>query len=257
MALWGDIASIQDRGGREYMEDRMAILPPTRSQPIGICAVFDGHNGHEVAQICSETMPAHLIRQAGDSLKADSPDAPTSIAKSFSFMDDEVRRKGVADNVGSTACVALIGPQMIWVANAGDSRAVLRTAHGVLDLSKDHKPMRGTEYDRITSAGGHLTFGDCPRVMGTLNLSRSIGDLYMRPYVISTPEVSRVALTPSDRFLLLATDGLWDVVTSEEAALMLDTHPQAGLKKLLRIARERGSTDNFTALYVPLRVHMG
>ena len=78
-------------------------------------------------------------------------------------------------HAGCTANVCLITPEFIYVANAGDSRAVYSTLKGeTKQLSKDHKPEDKVEIDRITKAGGEVTGG---RVNGNLNLSRAIGDM--------------------------------------------------------------------------------
>ena len=84
----------------------------------------------------------------------------------------------IALGTGCTACSALITPTEIYVANAGDSRAVLAKKSGdklvAVELSTDHKPDLPEEKSRIEKAGG---FVEENRVKGILNLSRSIGDL--------------------------------------------------------------------------------
>jgi serine/threonine protein phosphatase PrpC len=77
-------------------------------------------------------------------------------------------------HAGCTANVVLITPEFIYCANAGDSRAVAQIDGKVVELSKDHKPEDPIELDRITKAGGNVTYG---RVNGGLNLSRALGDL--------------------------------------------------------------------------------
>lgn len=160
--------------------------------------------------------------------------------------------------------------QGLWVANSGDSRCVLRTRDQVMQMSSDHKPEAPAEMDRIQEAGGVvLNISGVHRVMGNLSLSRSLGDWYMRPYVIPHPAVSQ--WSPAERvkgrppkdhrelYLLLATDGLWDVFTSAEACAILDRgqawarQPNAALVELVRTARVRGSEDNITVMLVDLR----
>ena len=76
--------------------------------------------------------------------------------------------------VGCTACVALVTPHEIHVANAGDSRCVLARKNQAIEMSTDHKPELPGEKSRIEKAGG---FVEENRVKGILNLSRSLGDL--------------------------------------------------------------------------------
>jgi len=84
----------------------------------------------------------------------------------------------IAFNAGCTACSAIITPNEIIVGNAGDSRCVLAVKKGsiyqAIDLSVDHKPDLPEEKQRIQKAGG---FVEDNRVNGSLNLSRSLGDL--------------------------------------------------------------------------------
>ena len=121
--------------------------------------------------------------------------------------------------------MCLITKDHIFCANAGDSRAVLGRSAGantVLPLSVDHKPEDVEEKKRIEAAGG---FVEENRVNGSLNLSRSMGDFeykskkelpYDQQMVIVVPEVKKVARQANDQFIMMACDGIWDCVTSEE-----------------------------------------
>eukprot|EP00250_Pteridium_aquilinum_P001456 c11646_g1_i1 orf=256-1281(+) len=131
---------------------------------------------------------------------------------------------------GSTAVVALLQSDKIVVANAGDSRCVLGRGGKAFDLSKDHKPDLEVERDRITQAGGVIYAG---RVNGSLNLARAIGDSefkqnkYLTPdkqIVTAWPEIQTVERTEDDEFLILACDGVWDVMTSQEVVDFIHEH---------------------------------
>eukprot|EP00899_Mesostigma_viride_P020482 jgi/Mesvir1/28435/Mv15858-RA.2 len=118
---------------------------------------------------------------------------------------------------GTTANVAIVGPRQLIVANCGDSRAVLCRSGTAVPLSLDHKPDRADEAARIAAAGGHVLYFNGYRVLGVLAMSRAIGDVSLKPYVIPEPEVTVVDREEGDEFLILATDGLWDVVSNQEA----------------------------------------
>jgi len=121
--------------------------------------------------------------------------------------------------------VILISSTHIYCANAGDSRTVLARSSGAemcFPLSEDHKPDNGPEKARIEAAGG---FVEENRVNGSLNLSRSLGDFeyksvenlpYTQQMVTCVPEVRQVARGPTDQFVILACDGIWDCLTSED-----------------------------------------
>ena len=124
---------------------------------------------------------------------------------------------------GCTAVVAAVRDGVLTVANAGDSRAVLCRGGEALPLSEDHKPAQARELARIEAAGGFVT--PQGRVNGNLNLSRALGDLKYKgntavaraeQMITAEPDVKVVRLEASDEFLLLACDGVWDVMTSQQ-----------------------------------------
>ncbi|CAD6199346.1 unnamed protein product [Caenorhabditis auriculariae] len=126
------------------------------------------------------------------------------------------------EDSGTTACVCLMSNEKIIVANAGDSRAVLCRNGKALDLSIDHKPEDEIEKNRITKAGGVIDDG---RVNGGLNLSRALGDhcykknkdLPLREQMISAlPDVKIECLLPDDEFLVVACDGIWNSMESQQ-----------------------------------------
>ena len=123
-------------------------------------------------------------------------------------------------NVGTTACVCLITPTEIYCANTGDSRAILTRGTSTFELSDDHKPDNEDEQIRIEAAGCDVTDG---RVAGKLSLSRAIGDLAYKQNcnlsveeqaITCVPDITRRERNDEDSFLLVACDGIWDVLTS-------------------------------------------
>uniref|UniRef100_A0A5B6ZMT2 PPM-type phosphatase domain-containing protein n=1 Tax=Davidia involucrata TaxID=16924 RepID=A0A5B6ZMT2_DAVIN len=139
-----------------------------------------------------------------------------TMTRSFLRMDDEVTEW--CNGISSSNCrCELQTPDKIIVSNCGDSRAVLCRNGVPIPLSSDHKPDRPDELLRIEDAGGRVIYWDGPRVLGVLAMSRAIGDSYLKPYVISEPEVTITDRTAEDECLILASDGLWDVVSNETA----------------------------------------
>ncbi|WVZ79166.1 hypothetical protein U9M48_026777, partial [Paspalum notatum var. saurae] len=133
-------------------------------------------------------------------------------------------------NCGSTACVALVRNKQLVVANAGDSRCVISRNGQAYNLSRDHKPELEAERERIQSAGGYIQMG---RVNGTLNLSRAIGDMefkqnkFLSPdkqILTANPDVNIVELCDEDDFLVLACDGIWDCMSSQQLVDFIREH---------------------------------
>lgn len=126
------------------------------------------------------------------------------------------------DSKGCTANVVFIKGDEIYCANAGDSRCVLASEGKAIDLSFDHKPDNEIERDRITKAGSEIVEG---RVDGNLNLSRSLGDLKhkqkpgLKPEeqpITCAPDIETRTIKPTDDFIIMACDGIWEVKTSQE-----------------------------------------
>ncbi|KAL0327614.1 UNVERIFIED_CONTAM: putative protein phosphatase 2C 60 [Sesamum angustifolium] len=123
---------------------------------------------------------------------------------------------------GSTACVAIVRENRLVVANAGDSRCVISRKGQAYNLSRDHKPDLEVERDRILKAGGFIHAG---RVNGSLNLARAIGDMEFKQnkflpakkqIVTADPDINIVELCDDDEFVVLACDGIWDCMSSQQ-----------------------------------------
>ncbi|CAN4100992.1 unnamed protein product [Withania somnifera] len=224
-------------GRRRDMEDAVAIHPSfcqMEQQNSGVLhyfAVYDGHGCSHVAMKCKERLH-ELLREELENKERKNAEWEHAMDKSFNRMDKEVIEwnKSVigatcrcelqtpeCDAVGSTAIVAVVTPDKIIVANCGDSRAILCRNGKAIPLSNDQKPDRPDELHRIQEAGGRVIYWDGPRVSGVLAMSRAIGDNYLKPYVICVPEVTITDRTPEDECLILASDGLWDVVSNDTA----------------------------------------
>lgn len=247
------------QGWRDEMEDAHIALPnlltPTTGRKNGWCetavfAVMDGHGGEQVARFCKVHLPAEIAKFPSD-------DVPGALRGAFHRMDDMLTdprnhhllcalsnrptRKGIDPAwIGCTAIVCCICRDTIIVANAGDSRAVLCRGGVAVNMSEDHKPQLPMERARIESAGGrvvHQLIGThvLHRVNGDLSLSRSIGDLrykknaWLAPeeqMICSTPDIRTFRRRPNDEFMVIACDGVWDVLGSQEVVDCI--RPQLG-----------------------------
>ncbi|KQK09009.1 probable protein phosphatase 2C 8 [Brachypodium distachyon] len=282
-------------GRRREMEDAVAVAAPFSAvvegdgKEEGFFAVYDGHGGSRVAEACRERMHVVLAeevqrlrgiqQQRGSGSGRDEEEDviagwKEAMAACFARVDGEVGVEDEAETgeqtVGSTAVVAVVGPRRIVVANCGDSRAVLSRAGVPVPLSDDHKPDRPDEMERVEAAGGRVINWNGYRILGVLATSRSIGDYYLKPYVIAEPEVTVMDRTDKDEFLILASDGLWDVVSNEVACKIArnclsgraaSKYPESvsgstaadAAALLVELAMSRGSKDNISVVVVELR----
>lgn len=147
---------------------------------------------------------------------------------------------------GCTAVVALLKGSDLYVANAGDSRCVLCRDGNAVELSFDHKPEDQPEMDRIIKAGGKVTADG--RVNGGLNLSRAIGDHAYKLNVELSPQEQMISALPDirhmtidlekDEFMVLACDGIWNFMTSQDVIQFVRTRLKKGCQNVSKICEE-------------------
>ncbi|KAL2317189.1 hypothetical protein Fmac_031065 [Flemingia macrophylla] len=276
-------------GRRRDMEDAVSVHPSFSARDekrFHFFAVFDGHGCSHVATMCKERLH-EIVKEEVEKAEEDL-DWEIMMKKCFGRMDEEVQRWSKSkeaptcrcelqtphcDAVGSTAVVAVVTPDKIVVANCGDSRAVLCRNNVAVPLSDDHKPDRADELVRIEAAGGRVIYWDGPRVLGVLAMSRAIGDNYLKPYVISEPEVTVTERSEGDECLILGSDGLFDTVQNDTACKVVrmclnaqkarDTAEDCSDKAcsdasilLTKLALVRHSSDNVTVVVVDLRTDL-
>ncbi|XP_012526700.1 protein phosphatase 1L isoform X3 [Monomorium pharaonis] len=164
------------------------------------------------------------------------------------------------DVAGTTALIALLEDSKLIVANVGDSRGVMCDEKGnAIPLSFDHKPQQERERRRINKAGGLVTFNGVWRVAGILATSRALGDypLKDKKLVIADPDILTFDLNDHNpMFIILASDGLWDTFSNEEAVAFIKEHinePHFGAKSIALQSFYRGSADNITVVVINLK----
>lgn len=271
------VSSMQ--GWRMSMEDAH-IAEPNFDESASLFAVFDGHGGPEVAKFCSKHFPLALMENP----KYAEGKYKEALEQTFLKMDEmllsddgstllkEFKADGDANNsfAGCTAIVVLMINDIIYVANAGDSRAVLYTTNNeVIPLSTDHKPDLEAEKQRIHKAGGYVSDG---RVNDNLNLTRAIGDLEYKKnpalepeeQIISAfPDVVEHKITKSDKYLLIGCDGIWETLSTPDifsiADLRIKNNPDVKLsivveelldKLIAKETMEGVGCDNMSAIFV-------
>ncbi|XP_066350644.1 probable protein phosphatase 2C 42 [Miscanthus floridulus] len=173
------------------------------------------------------------------------------------------------ENDGCTACVVLIRGNQIIVGNAGDSRCVLSRNNLAIDLSNDFKPNLPAERQRIETAGHEVIFserGNVHRIDDGIAISRSLGDLLYKDNnnlgpeqqaITAFPEVRTEEITQDDQFLIIACDGIWDCLTSQQAVdfIRIYLNADVGLAFICEallghcLAQPRG-WDNMTVVLV-------
>ncbi|KAK9503637.1 hypothetical protein O3M35_010157 [Rhynocoris fuscipes] len=207
------------QGWRLTMEDTSCLYLdiPNDSTNTMMIGVFDGHGGISIAEYVSKHLHKFIMKQPEykDNIKK-------AISKGFAEIDAKMRKDRPDDPSGCTAITIFIRDNMLYCANVGDSRAIAYENGRTIPLSYDHKPTIPMEYKRIIEAGGWV---EAERVNGSLALSRALGDFQFKGGVSLRPEQQIVSCMPDIitkkldknwKFVLLACDGIWEVMSNEK-----------------------------------------
>jgi protein phosphatase 2C family protein 2/3 len=248
-------------GKRDKNEDEMDIIINNDMKFYGI---YDGHGGNEISKYLKENLSKFFI--------------DNNNYVGYKFLDknhiyniyDCIQNKLIefvlaSKKAGSTALIAIIFDKKLKIINLGDCRAVLCNYNNIgIPLSKDHKPTSYEEFKRITNMGGNIIQNDNdePRING-MAVSRSFGDLDAKPYISHRPDIYEYKIN-KDKFIILGCDGVWDVLSNQEAVDFVlnklddieinqnyTTRCKNNIAYLLgKYAIERGSQDNISIIII-------
>ncbi|KAG5591361.1 hypothetical protein H5410_041875 [Solanum commersonii] len=249
------IGSVFSQQGNKGLNQDSAILYQGYGVENGVFGgVFDGHgkNGQVVSKFVMNKLPSLLLKYILSLPKITSPKQNVKLVdeesvknknfnkwkeaclSSFKVMDKDIRSLEKLDCScsGTTAVVAIRQDDDLIIANLGDSRAILgrKTEEGVIEavqLTTDLKPSLPSEAERIRNCDGRvLALKEEPHIQRVwlphedvpgLAMSRAFGDFMLKNYgIISKPDVSYHHISPNDQFLVLATDGVWDVLSNDQ-----------------------------------------
>ncbi|XP_057774243.1 probable protein phosphatase 2C 76 isoform X1 [Salvia miltiorrhiza] len=238
------------RGKRASMEDFYDIkATKIDGQSVCLFGIFDGHGGSRAAEFLKEHLFGNLMKHPEFITNTKVAISETYRKTDKDFLDSE---KETFRDDGSTASTAVLVGNHLYVANVGDSRTIISKAGKAIPLSDDHKPNRSDERRRIENAGGVVMWAGTWRVGGVLAMSRAFGNRMLKQFVVAEPEIQDQEVDQDLELLVLASDGLWDVVPNEDAVLIAQTEeePVAAARKLTETAFTRGSADNITCIVV-------
>lgn len=223
-------------GSRKTNEDEAIVIINLNNQypnlnPYNLFCVFDGHGGGMVSKYLKKHFAQYLM----------STYIPSSMFTQFNHFEKYIKsvyhsiqsklciqHKDISEHCGSTALVMLQlvvnKTHHLYVVNIGDSRAVACNHYNIaIPLSKDHKPHMFEERKRIEQlikqfphSNGKIEFDDGDWRIKDLALSRAFGDMDTMPFVSHVPNVYHYN-TIDYNFVIMACDGLWDVVDNQSA----------------------------------------
>ncbi|PJE57849.1 MAG: hypothetical protein COU81_03975 [Candidatus Portnoybacteria bacterium CG10_big_fil_rev_8_21_14_0_10_36_7] len=238
------LAVLQDKGPRSYMEDTHCIIRNDKHNSI-LAGIFDGHGGDEVSNYLVQKMTKDLPSQITGSKSFD-----TVITKFFTETSKEAQLKF---KCGSTAIMFYINNDNLHVANAGDSRLVIFRDTKVKQITRDHRVENSAEKKRLLEAGGRVGNHYVWKGIKGLMPTRSIGDAYFSDVgVISRPElfVTKAPIKKGEYFVV-ATDGLWDELPNKSVQELCNNSKtaQSALDSLFsNLVYLTGPKDNITII---------
>ncbi|KAM9476842.1 protein phosphatase 1B isoform 1-T2 [Clarias gariepinus] len=260
------------QGWRVEMEDAhtATVGLPHGLDDWSFFAVYDGHAGSRVSNYCSKHLLEHIVAALpSDALGRTVEAVKNGVHVGFLRIDEDMRgftdpRDG-ADRSGSTAVAVMLSPEHMYFINCGDSRALLCRDARVRFSTLDHKPCDPREKERIQNAGGSVMI---QRVNGSLAVSRALGDYDYKcvegkgpteQLVSPEPEVFEISRVPEeDEFVVLACDGIWDVMSNEElcafvrARLEVSNDLEKVCNEVVDTCLHKGSRDNMSVVLVCL-----
>ena len=240
LCAWQNLKNLEPKP----MEDTHCVLLSLPKQGLenwSFFGVFDGHGGDEISNYVSKELlnsilnadqelfellslnPTYLSEHYEDRLR-------NAITNGFLQLDNEMKLKFTKS--GSTAVACLITPTQIYLINCGDSRGLIVSDNQIKVATKDHNPDDSVELERIKKADGYITKKNVKYYVHQSNkprslaMSRSLGDHHFKSnskfnqieqIVIAKPDIYVYErLNEKDEFLILASDGIWDVIKNEE-----------------------------------------
>jgi len=249
------------KGKRQEQQDTICISDLSRNQLNYmhlLLGVFDGHGGETAAQYAcnnlyeyvNEIIYSPLHRHFHDTKKL------TNIVTNyyeekfnqcFQRLHSEIIEQY---EDGSVALIILLELQFkrLIIANLGDVRAVIiKKNEEIIQLTVDHRPSNPEEKERIEKLGGYISGN---RVNGSIAVTRSLGDRKISDYISHEPEVLIHQIQKEDDYLIIACDGLWDVLSNEEVIGIVHKYgrPDRAAAALRDFSYSKGSEDNISVI---------
>lgn len=216
------------QGWRSTMEDAHTVILSVpqlgkAATDAAIAGVYDGHCGSKVAQLVASRIGGWIT----ETEQFKTGQWKEMMVQAYLNGDQQLLHQFPLEASGCTAVTLFLVGTTICCANCGDSRAVLCRDGKAIKLSDDHKPSLPQEKHRIVKAGGFVS--STGRINGMLSLSRAFGDFQFKKaglppeqqMVTVVPDVVVMGLTDEDEFIVLACDGIWECMSSEDVCTFI------------------------------------
>src|SRR3989344_241753 len=221
--------------------------------------LYDGHGSDAGAKLAAKKLHRFLAEKLEKGL-----DLKTALQTSFYLTDGEIEKLETQKNgqFGATALAAVFEKGKLTIANAGDSRAILayKSPSGyknqAVRLTRDHRASDSIEKKRIEEVGGEImSVNGIARVGGQSIVTRSLGDRFFSSSgVTAEPEIKEIELNPENSRLVIACDGVWDVLGDQEVLDLIEDEPDdtKAAEAIKLKAFQSESPDNISVIVVTL-----
>lgn len=256
------------KGRRDSMEDEHLVTDISfncgnQVAQAEIYGIFDGHAGRDAAVHLKHHFAEELKKSLEKFHRIGSPQKGISDERVFAALKEAFVNvdKSYHGDAGSTATVAVVLNDNLWVANVGDARTVLNNGGTAIQLSEDQKCDNEKYVKGVRKRGGQIIPGRVPRVNGNLAVPRAVGDHGLKGNlgencIVHTPKITKYALKDLQKnsSLILACDGVWDVCSSKQAVDFVsseqDKSPERIAEGLIVKAYNANSEDNLSAMVI-------
>jgi len=265
-----------EKGNNNYNEDRYTLIKSLPEDPsTGYFAIYDGHGGEQASTYCAKHCHSNIVNHS-----AFANNKPLAMIEGFKETDKGFLKK--LEDSGSTANAVIIdiANKKIICANTGDSRSVLSSKKKAVPLSEDHKPGNSGEKKRILAANHTVEREQAlvrgkripiDRVDGQVAVSRAIGDGDFKDSelpaenqaITCVPDIKERDISSKDEFVVIACDGVWDVMKNQEVVdyvykqlyaskeAITEERVTTAAQNLVNYAiKDKESPDNVTAVVV-------
>ena len=242
------------KGRRESNEDRHNIIinidgENNEINPINLFGIYDGHGGNWVSNFLEINIPNYNLNK-----KLIPPFDKEFHIKVFELIQSSLLKNSLGYSNGSTCLLNIMykydNEIYMNIVNLGDSRMTIVYSDGTSKaITKDHKPDDSVEISRLKKMGGEI-YKDSEGIVriGDLSLSRAFGDGDNAPYISQKPDVYYKKITFKTKYIVMACDGLWDVIESTNLGKIINDinenkkSPNIAVE-LVNYALKNGSTD--------------
>jgi len=248
------------KGRRDSNEDRHNIIlningDDANVNEINFFGIYDGHGGTYVSKYLESNISNYYLDK-----NFSIPFDENFHNQVFQIIQNQLLKSTFGYSNGSTCLLNIMyrfeNKIHMNIVNLGDSRLTIVYTNGQSkQITKDHKPDDLNEKLRLEKMGGEV-YKDSEGVfrIGDLSLSRAFGDGDNAPYISQKPDIYYKKITPQTKYIIMACDGLWDVIDSDSIGKIIEelnkTNPENIAVELANYALLKGSTDNVSIIVI-------